>query len=120
MDKNFPEIVDAVLTLIKQAADVTSTQAPIVVQELWQYALFENVLGLVVGVLCIGITLWSYQNMTKADYDGIFSDQELWCIPLITFAVVATITLISSTLGLGKLLIAPRLYLLEYVRAFLH
>ena len=117
--------LETIVTYIKDAAEFLKGEAPLVVQEIldyniYKYALLTSVWGLLLG-LSIFIVV---KNLVKGyNFSRIFdceNDEDVdRCVIILLFGffgLVMIFPLIYQILQLIKVISAPRLFFIEYIR----
>lgn len=116
--KSANEVVQFVQAGLQQGADFASEQAPLVVQEILRYGLVTNWLYLLFWVSVIVCTLRNVKTWIRHVENSC--DFELEYVYISAGIVLSLIGAISITCLLPQALLvtfAPRLYLLEYIKA---
>lgn len=103
------------------AIDTIMEQAPILTQEILSYGLAKNIMSIVIGVISTVILVALVKLAIKLNRQDINWNDATTAITTFVAALYtipfffSTWGLISSTYNVFKILLAPRLYLLEYI-----
>lgn len=104
-------IATQVTEWLKGAGDLVTQEAPQLAQEVIQYGIFHAVIGLAVGIAMFSLCVFCVRYAAKGDFsDGDVAAAAFTSIISGSIAIARIPISISS---LGKLILAPRLYLLE-------
>jgi hypothetical protein len=128
-DKVLSEVVKKALMVAEKTGEFVIEQAPLLLQEFYNWhivsSIFFIILFLIIAITCIRLPyLWLTDKTKESSYDskyfGRYGDEQIvalsWCICV--FGVIsAVIGLFTNIYDLVFILIAPKLYLIEY---FIH
>jgi len=112
------EALRAIIDNAAAAKDFILAELPEVVQQLLMWKMIESILSMVVSILCcliaVGVNVWQFK-VVKKHWERITSES---AEPFLMFNVlqlfwILPICLLFSMTWL-KILIAPKVYLLEY------
>ena len=108
MDK---QILDAfateMLELLQTGSEFMGEQAPMVCQELLRYHLATSLLGVAVGMTLFGVGRWAFKKLSPIDGEAAY------VLTGIIWVVAGIIGLINMMIML-KIIIAPRVFLIDY------
>lgn len=114
MDTNVQTIVDTILGKAIEAAtstgDFLKEQIPDVVNQLIKWTIVSNTVGVLFGSLAL---VGSYK-MAKAAMASCRGYREFWAFGVVASIIPGLAMTISSGMELIKILVAPKLWLLEY------
>lgn len=129
-DEVLSTIVTKALTLAEQTGDFVIEQAPLVIQEFFMWRTATHIFWIMFAIVLfvIGYRLpfmWvkSTTEQSNSRYDTSFSFQGRWCYEgeavaaWITFGVgslLGIVIALINTYNLIYILVAPKLYLIEY------
>ena len=108
-------LVEKAISGIEKGVDFTMEQAPLLVREFYNWHIAEAIFWLVLSVIVLSIPYFMYKIYKK--YDAFREDELMVFFPImasIISLVFGVIMFISNLLDLIKLIVAPRLYLIEY------
>jgi len=111
------ELSDALLAVLKQSAAVAQEQLPLVLQEQLRYGFYDTLLGLAFGVCMTvgGIKLFRLASKMKAEKESY--ERETYFVGEIfaaSLSVLGGIIGLLEVSSLAQILLAPRVYLLEW------
>lgn len=112
------QMLQRVLDGVDSAVDFSQAQIPDVVEQLLMWHMVENFVWFSVGILVLFFSSLGMFKMVKKRKQ-IFNSEGAEFVfgfggPVIFFGIVSGFALILSNLDWLKILIAPKLYLLEY------
>lgn len=116
MEETTQKILETLLTTIKETKDFTMEQAPILAQEIVNYAIAANGVCLLIALLASIISIFTLKNFNKSP------DREpapLWLLGFIISFTIAIILLFKHFPELIKAMVAPRLYIIEAIKDLL-
>ena len=125
-DEVLSEVVKKALTVAEKTGEFAIEQAPLLLKEFYSWHIAKNSLGILFGVLIIIIgynlrKLWG--KKVDEDYDkdwnevvlnGYASEEFSTWLSIILTSVFGFVLLIKCTYSLVFILVAPKLYLIEY------
>lgn len=105
------EIIEKANNGIDSAAGFLSAEIPDVVSQLLSFMLFSNTAWCLLGAAIIFLSkkLYTKGRDSECEYDS----QALYCLSLVTL-LSGTPVLFFNALEFAKIIIAPKLYLIEY------
>lgn len=125
MNEDIQQILSALLGYLQTAAGFAAEQAPLVLQEILNWAIAANALSMVVtagiiyGFCAFLRSVWKRARMPYGNGEGESridtDDAALLTILPVIFIGVAGIGFLISMFELVKVLVAPRVFLIEYV-----
>lgn len=94
----------------------TSEQAPLYCQELLRWELWGSLTQLVLGVALLILTAVLARTAYRRDQEGYYDIMGyiIFSVPLLAAGLVLTI---FSVMDIGKVLVAPRLVIVEHFKA---
>ena len=125
-DEVLAEVVKKALTVAEKTGEFAIEQAPLLLQEFYNWHIAKNSLGILLGfiVIIIGYNLRKiFGKKVEKDYkknwdeviiNGYASENVSTILTIIITGVFGLITLIISAYNLIFILVAPKLYLIEY------
>lgn len=125
-DEVLAEVVKKALTVAEKTGEFAIEQAPLLLQEFYNWHIAENSLGILLGfiVIIIGYNLRKiFGKKVEKDYEkdwdeviinGYASENVSTILTIVITGVFGLITLIISAYNLIFILVAPKLYLIEY------
>tara|TARA_R110002050_G_scaffold108009_2_gene218590 strand:+ start:353 stop:709 length:357 start_codon:yes stop_codon:yes gene_type:complete len=105
-------LVEKAISGIEKGVDFAIEQAPLLVQEFYNWHIAETVIYLVISVILLSIPYVMYRLDKKYDFSN-----EIILFPVFVSLVsflIGVIMFVAGLLDLVKLIVAPRLYLIEY------
>lgn len=112
MEDKLQDYADELIQLIREGADFVGEQAPLFVQELLTYYTAYHTIWLAVGLVLLTVSWRLYKYAKYSEEEIVLAHDVAGLLSAITFLVGAGVTL-THVFGLVKVLVAPRLYLLE-------
>lgn len=118
------EVLNNLISLLEESATFTKTEIPLLLQEILTYSLWENIIAAFLQVgffsLPFSYVLYKVIRYCKAK-KGIWTDFEFsLCFPGFTISVaglfLSILAFVDNVLNIVKVTVAPRLFLLEYLR----
>ena len=125
-DEVLSEVVKKALIVAEKTGEFAIEQAPLLLKEFYSWHIAKNSLGILFGVLIIIIgynlrKLWG--KKVDKDYDkdwnevvlnGYASEEISTWLSIILSSIFGLMLLIKCTYSLVFILVAPKLYLIEY------
>lgn len=125
-DEVLSEVVKKALIVAEKTGDFAIEQAPLLLKEFYSWHIAKNSLGILLGILIIILgynlrKLWG--KKVDEDYDkdygevvlnGYASEEFTTWLSIIISSIFGLALLIKSTYSLVFILVAPKLYLIEY------
>ncbi len=114
------EALNQILVAIVEAKDFVIEQAPPVVSELLKYEMVESLLAIALSFLLIGILFLStfkWCDQERDEWDDWKKQKGVVFFLFITSAIILTFVVILSFCKILKILIAPKVFIIEYVAA---
>lgn len=110
------EFVTFMTETLKQAKDFTLEQAPMVCKEVIHWTIASNILCLLAGLIVLAATYPFYKFINRkienqCSYDAWGIGHIFGTLPLIIFGAV---TIFASVMEITKVVVAPRIFLIEY------
>lgn len=104
-------IATQVTEWLKGAGDLVAQEAPVLAQEVVRYGVFDAAFGLVFGIAMLALCVFCVRHAAKGD----FSDGDVAAAAFVSIlsGLAAIVSIPMSVSLLGKIILAPRLYLLE-------
>ncbi len=97
------------------AVEFSKAQLPEVVEQLLMWHMVESLIWFSVGLLVMIVTIWGNFKVHKAVKDGDMDDMAYAIIvPVSLFTFSGGFIATTASLDWLKIMIAPKLYLLEY------
>ena len=122
-DEVLAVVVKKALVVAEKTGNFVIEQTPLLLQEFYNWHIFSNILGILLGVLLLFLGykipfLWTHEEKGVYDFEKYFNRyaEETFMAWLVFGwgAVLGFIFIISCTYELVFILVAPRLYLIEY------
>lgn len=118
MDK---ELATKLLEMLTGAQDFVLTQAPDVIQQLLVYSFWKAIVGVVIGAALLGAATWAASGIRAAYEKGKNecdpSPAFLGRVALVIFGGVAgSMTFLNAGHSALFVALAPKLFLIEYLR----
>lgn len=125
MDKikeKISEVLPRLIEFVEKTAATAGEQVPLFIQELLSYSLWSQVLGICVTLTILIAGIWamrySYKVAGKIDDDSSeFGFMVVIVIIAFFAAVISFITIIIQADEMVKIVLAPRVYILDYLRS---
>jgi hypothetical protein len=124
LDDALATVVEKGLTLAEKTGTFVIEQAPELIQEFYQWHIYSNVFGIILGLLIIFTGykipfLWTTKEESKySDDDHYFKRYCNDAFPgyavFVIFSVIGLIFMFCCSYDLIYILTAPKLYLIEY------
>lgn len=125
-DKVLSQIVKKALFVAEKTGEFAIEQAPLLLQEFYNWHIVSSIffiaVFLIIAIVCIRLPYLWLTNKTKSNsydlkYFGRYGDEQVvtlsWCLCI--FGIIVAVTgLFSNLYDLVFILIAPKLYLIEY------
>lgn len=116
--------INKFINMVDKTGVFVLEQAPLVIQEFFTWRIFLNIVGIIcgIGVFFIGRYLpYTWLNKeSESSYDSKFFSRygdDGWVFAMVVFVcccIASIATLVISFIGLMQIIIAPKLYLIEY------
>ena len=106
-------LVEKAIEGIEKGVDFTIEQAPLLVQEFYNWHIAESVFYLVLSVILLSMPYFMYRLAKRCE---VFREEGI-ALPIIVSVsgiMLGGCMFLESLLDLIKLIVAPRLYLIEY------
>jgi hypothetical protein len=114
------EVYQASKTAITKSVDFTMEQAPLVVKEFLAWKVAEAVGYLLIWIAIVSLSLWISHKILKSA-DGNPGDEWFFGWVIRVSSILALIAALGiNGMKITKVLVAPRVYLIEYVVDALH
>lgn len=123
LSQRLESILSFLETSVKQGADFAVDQAPDVVNQLLAWRFSESLamflIGIVLAVTLVAVTVWIWRKFLKEEYIDV--DDILFVVLLTAIVWLVMALPISFLISLDwlKIMIAPKLYLIEYAASFI-
>lgn len=108
------------LALLEKGTNFTLTQIPIVIQEKLRWDFAFNGLWLMIGLVFVGTAVWAFRQMLKQkvteDRTQCQDDWPIWLLLIIPCGIIGSIVGLMSIFDMVKIWVAPRLYIIEWLR----
>ena len=129
MEEKLIEALDLIISWLESGGELVVEQAPIVVQEVLTWAIVGSILDWVLwtgGILAIvGVThrlcITNIKNLPESTYTR-FDQTDALVVNNITKIVATILIFITTAFNAGiiaKVTVAPRLYVIDYLRGIL-
>ena len=105
-------LVDKAIGGIEKGVDFTIEQAPLLIQEFYNWHIAESIVYIVLAVILLTVPYLMYRLDKKYDFANEAIVLPIF-VSLVSFIVGVTM-FIAGLLDLIKLIVAPRLFLIEY------
>ena len=122
-DEVLSKVVEKALNVAEKTGEFVIEQAPLLLQEFYQWHICSSIFFIILGIafIIIGIRLpyfwldkeernWDFKYLNRYGYEGAIS--AWFCFG--TGTIVGIIMLIVNIYDLVFILVAPKLYLIEY------
>ncbi len=113
LEKQLAEIIKKALAVAEKSGEIVIDQAPQLLQEFYHWHIVSNIFTIVLTIIIATIT---YRYGIK--YFKYFDEDDYLDTPIPTFLHIGTIIslffLLNSLYNLIFILVAPKLYLIEY------
>lgn len=125
-DEVLSKVVEKALTVAEKTGEFVIEQAPLLLQEFYAWHIAKSVFGIILGILIMVIgynlrKIWGKKvdKDYKKDWDeivinGIASENVSTVISLLFTMTAGIVTISINTYSLVFILVAPKLYLIEY------
>ena len=112
------KVIDYLINNIEQAKDFGTTQFSEICNQIIHYAILQDSILIVVGIVLTTLSIFLSKKALKAMRD--YNDSEIFYFlgTVITF-ITGVPLLIINIIDLMKAIIAPKLYILDYLQHFL-
>jgi hypothetical protein len=125
-DEVLSKIVDKALIVAEKTGEFAVEQAPLLLQEFYAWNIAKSIIGILIGVLIIAIgynlrKIWG--KKVEKDYDkewdeivinGYASENVSTVITIVITLIAGLVTISINAYSLIFILVAPKLYLIEY------
>lgn len=109
MSKEIETRISGLISELEKGIEFGKDQAPIIVEQLLNYEMFFASVWLLFAVI---ITISAYIGLYKyTHWEPIDKN-----IPMALISILTLITIIANGMNIVKILIAPNLYVLDYLR----
>ena len=119
MEDKLEKYLEEILQLIKSGIEFTAEQIPIFVQELLTYYIWFHssfvFMTLLVCAILVFVSIRIYKNASPSDKD--VAEVVAWIINIPTF--LGLILAVHHILQIIKVIVAPRLYLIEAIQSLM-
>jgi hypothetical protein len=124
LQEQLTAIVDQLQVAIQTTVDFTAEQLPILLQEILRWGLAKNIILLVISSTLLLLSIHLIKIFSRIYREGkkknsYSDDGAITLIFSSILAVVSTLFIVGNILTIAKILLAPRLYLLEYASSLL-
>ena len=110
------QAANQLIAYLNSGIDFATVQAPLLAQEIIRWSLFGRCIGAIIGsCMIVAGAIFIYRKWNKW-VTPTWNDVVL--IPIVIILAGTVITICNGVV-IGKILLAPRLYLLEYVSRLL-
>ena len=114
MEEKLERHLDELIEALKSGIDFMGEQAPLFIQELMSFYIWHHTVWMVVGLMSFGATLGLFFWLKKKNEEGSHWDDWGFGMALSFLPMTgALILFITQLLQLIKVMVAPRLYLIE-------
>ena len=119
--KQLEGVLPKVLKFVERSAEFVGDQAPLLVSEILNYNLVREGALSLLGLTFLVIGLWSCKEMRReyAKKEPICDKIGLLCAVTGLGVIVGTTMFCAHILDVAKVLVAPRLYVIDYLRGIL-
>ena len=119
--KQLDGVLPKVLKFVERSAEFVGDQAPLLVSEILNYNLVRGGAISLFGLTFLVIGLLAYKEMRReyAKSDPIGDKVVMLSIVSVGGIILGTIVFCSNILNVAKVLLAPRLYVIDYLRGIL-
>lgn len=123
MNNAIVEVINKVTSGVEGAIEFSKEQIPDVLEQLLMWNMCESIMWLVIGLVLVVTSVkmffgWNSRKkvILSSDYCGEDKEdlQTIWWVVLIVIGVAGIPFVIYNTLEIIKIIVAPKLYLLEY------
>lgn len=120
-DQKLAESIDTMMAWMEQGKSLASEQAPLVVEEIIQYTMGEAVLWLIICTVALVAArrFYGVLRKRKANRTDPMEDDDLGWFGLILVTVISTALWLNFLTLLVKVIIAPRLVILDALKGLL-
>ena len=111
LEKQLSTILEKALNLAEKSGEFAIEQAPLLLQEFYKWHTASYVMGSLLFIVPLILFIFFYK---KADWDYGDSFTEIMCV---AFGILSLVTIIISLINIYNLvfiLVAPKLYIIEY------
>lgn len=121
MNEQLTQILQFLLETAKATGEFAKEQLPLVAQEIVTFGIAKHVIGFLAAAL-VGVAGWRglsrYVQKVKESKGNIWSEEQVGLGRLLQFggAAVCICLAVSNLISLSQAILAPRLYLLEYLK----
>lgn len=119
MSEQLNAILAKLLGWMEDGAIWASKEVPLYVEELLRWGVAKSIVVLVIGVIFGAVTFFVTKQFVELYKKDESYDRDFWWLPIVFSGLigggVSLKLLISNTLNLVQILVAPRVWLLEYV-----
>lgn len=118
-------LVDELVKLIKKGMDLAKDELPVIATQILNFYFWASFLWVVVGVILLLAGLYCHVHAIPYVAEGArhgFRDEDpscFWVIGAVVTYVAGVIFVVSNLIDVIKIKVAPRLFLLEYLKGFL-
>ncbi len=117
MNENLNEAVAALinkaLSGVETSVSFLQAETPLLIQELLIWTLVSSSVGLVIATIFLYLAFKGWL-LARKSWDARDDNMPGWVIGTMTFGIVGVMMFIINTLIILKVLVAPKIWLLEY------
>ena len=118
--KELTGLVELTKTGIIKAVEVLQVQAPELIKQIMAWEFATHLIGFILGILIlISTILWLRYSIKKWRNAVGYHMWEMGCILPVGIGLIISIGVMSNNITWLKILIAPKLFLIEYFTALI-
>lgn len=122
-------LVDELVKLIKKGVNLAKDELPVIAKQILAFYFWSSVVWVVVGVVLLLTGVFCHLHALIPvvpdtvrhwrDADNSDGGSWLWILGAVVTYLAGTLITVSNTIDIIKIKVAPRLFLLEYLKGFL-
>lgn len=127
MNDQLSKLLEKAIEVAEKTGDFAIEQAPLLLQEFYSWRIASNIFGIVLALLMCYIPYILRLCISKKEEEGFFDEKILgrwfetdeipfilWCVLGVVSSLIGVIVFLCSVYELIFILVAPKLYLIEY------
>lgn len=124
--KTLKPLVDELVKIIKKGVNLAKDELPVIATQILDFYFWASFLWVVVGIILLIVGLFCHIHAIPVFIQGArygFRDDDIscmWVIGAVISYILGVVFVVTNLIDIVKIKVAPRLFLLEYLKSFLH
>ncbi len=118
-------LVNELVNLVKKGVNLAKDELPLIAKQILAFYFWASVIWLTAGALLMLTGLYCHIQAIPVVHEGMrhgFRDDDpsaMWIVGAVVAYALGAVFIVANAIDIVKIKVAPRLFLLEYLKGFL-